>query len=99
MTKPECQKVLEGIMDKRDTFFKMLKSFYDKHGNVPPQHEKSLYIGQKENWKPWREQPATVRMVKRAAKKASKAKGLQYLSAKEMEKAMEQLMGMGANVK
>ena len=70
-------------MDERDIFITRLKEFLVKHGYDPEEHKKEWDIAIKENFKSWRVQPAVRKRIMKAAKRASRAKGLEKLTAIE----------------
>ena len=92
MTYVESYAIMCQIMDKRDKYFRCLKEFYVKHGVVPDNHKKAFSIGKAEKFKPWRKQRGVLKAVERAVKKASKMKGLEYLTSEDRIKLLEGLI-------
>ena len=91
ITKEEAYNIFTGIMDKRDVFFKLLKGIYEKNGEVPKKYEEALKIGLHENWKPWRDIKGVEKNLRKAARKAIKAPGLEKLTYIAQVKALEDL--------
>lgn len=84
----KCYDIFAKEMDKRDKYLKLLREFYAKHKFIPDaseefssieHHRQSFEAHRIEGFKPWRQQPKVVKRLKKAAKKASKAKGLEKL--------------------
>jgi hypothetical protein len=75
MTNKQAFKILAAEMDRRDAEMQKVKEVYIQTGVKLPGYE----IGFAENWKSWRQMPKIVKKIKMAARKASKAKGLEVL--------------------
>jgi hypothetical protein len=78
----EAYDILAKKMDLDYAYKVKLKEWYLKHGEIPEgnQHKETFEAFQKDRFKCWREMPKVVKRIKRAAKKAAKAKGLERLT-------------------
>lgn len=93
----EAYDKLATEMDARDKYMFMLRDFFLKHGFIPDasvpefpsvdHHRESFKAFQKDRFKSWRLQPKVVKRIKRAAKKAAKAKGLEKLVEEAKDRA------------
>ena len=80
-------------MDEDYAYKCQLRDYFIKHGSIPDStesifgtkehHRESFESFKKENFKSWRCQPAVRKRIMKAAKRASRAKGLEKLTAIE----------------
>lgn len=73
MTNKQAFKILAAKMDERDAEMQKIRDHFLATGEKLPGYE----IGFAEGWKSWRQMPKIVKKIKMAARKASKAKGLE----------------------
>jgi len=84
----EAYHVMATQMDKDYQYKLKLAEFFGQHGYIPeaekplePDHHKLAFEAFKQDrFKCWRSMPKVVKRIKKAAKKAAKAKGLEKLT-------------------
>lgn len=66
--------ILAGEMDKQAHYFHLLREFAEKHGpaKIPTEHQAGWLAARLHGRRPWRDNPAVVRRIRKAAKLAAK---------------------------
>lgn len=66
--------ILAAEMDKQAHYFQLLREYADKHGpaKIPTEHQAGWFAARLHGKRPWRDNAAVVRRIRKAAKLAAK---------------------------
>ena len=67
-------RILAQAMDKQAHYFNLLREYAEKHGpaRIPTEHQAGWLAARLHGKRPWRDDPAVVRRIRKAARKMAK---------------------------